>query len=610
MTSHTKMTSGSKNNQHGVALLFCLVALLILTAVTTSMIMLSQTETAVNANYRSEEVAFFAAKAGVYEALDRMQQSNATSIACNLPTGLPGATQSIAPGCTTTPKGVLYLVNSGSSLTVQPWTSTNTYLDTELCHEGFTISGMSSVPADVPCSTVPTGSTWYASVNSNYPWSGTAAALPYEWVRINWKQNSSATYISGTGTSAANASYSVNSGLTSTTPVCWNGGSEVLLSTPTGVTPSYNSCEQYQTCAPTGPVITTPVYLITALSRTSNGSRQMVQAEAALNPPTVTVPTCGTSDAYGFFAYGGSCSSPGFKIAGNASVDGFNSANGPYNPVTNASAALGEVGTNGGLVEQGTSTHIGTVNVPNITASAGPPPVYGPGPCPDDFSISGGATYTSLKQSVVIAKPTVNIPANTSTTDKSAGHATNTVMVPGNYRNVTASAGGTITLTAPGVYNIQCLTVGSANSNITIVPPTKAVTINISGNSGCATNPVSFGSNSLINNCNVGSGVGCTVPVTPGIASNLQINYNGTGTLDIIGGPGSYAVINAPNAPVVLHGGANYYGTIMANTIDDSGGVNLHFDTADTTINGNSATTATANAGGSYNTLSFRSVPY
>jgi hypothetical protein len=48
----------------------------------------------------------------------------------------------------------------------------------------------------------------------------------------------------------------------------------------------------------------------------------------------------------------------------------------------------------------------------------------------------------------------------------------------------------------------------------------------------------------------------------------------------------------------------------MANSIDDHGGVNLHFDAADTTLPGASATTATANAGGSYNTLSFRSVPY
>src|SRR5579863_6841306 len=257
------MINQSHDREHGIALLFCLIALLILTAITASLVMMSGTDTAVNGNYRSEEIAFFAAKAGIYEALDRMQQTNANSIACNLPTGLPGTAQSVGTGCTTAPAGVLYLVNSGSGLTVQPWTSTNTYADDELCHEGFTISGMSSAPADVPCSSVPTGSSWFASVSSNYPWSGTSAALPYEWVRINWKQNSSESYVNGTGTSAATASYSVNSTGSPSTPVCWNGASEVLLSTPTGVSPSYTSCAQYQTCAPANPIITTPVFLIT-----------------------------------------------------------------------------------------------------------------------------------------------------------------------------------------------------------------------------------------------------------------------------------------------------------------------------------------------------------
>lgn len=59
-----------------------------------------------------------------------------------------------------------------------------------------------------------------------------------------------------------------------------------------------------------------------------------------------------------------------------------------------------------------------------------------------------------------------------------------------------------------------------------------------------------------------------------------------------------------------MNGGSDFYGTIMANTIDDHGGVNLHFDAADTPISGATATTATATVTGSYNTLAFRSVPY
>jgi Tfp pilus assembly protein PilX len=130
-----KTISTPIKGERGIALLFCLIALMILTAITASLVMMSGTDTSVNGNYRSEETAFFAAKAGIYEALDRMQFSNANSIACNLPTGLPGTTQTVATGCATAPGSVLYLINSGSSLTVQPWTSTNTYVDAELCHE-------------------------------------------------------------------------------------------------------------------------------------------------------------------------------------------------------------------------------------------------------------------------------------------------------------------------------------------------------------------------------------------------------------------------------------------------------------------------------------------
>jgi len=154
------MTSQSKNREHGVALLFCIFALLILTAVTASLIMLAGTETSVNYNYRTEEVSFFAAKSGLYEALDRMQATNAHPI--TVPTSAPSAAG-----------GVVYLINPGSSLTVQPWNTANAYYDDELCHEGYTIGTWtpltSSKPPDVPCTTLPTGTTWYTSVNSNYP---------------------------------------------------------------------------------------------------------------------------------------------------------------------------------------------------------------------------------------------------------------------------------------------------------------------------------------------------------------------------------------------------------------------------------------------------------
>jgi hypothetical protein len=196
--------------------------------------------------------------------------------------------------------------------------------------------------------------------------------------------------------------------------------------------------------------------------------------------------------------------------------------------------------------------------------------------------------------STPLTPPTVNIPSNTSTTDLSVSG--NQTLVPGtNYRDVSVSGNGTtLTLTAPGTYNFNSLSV-AVHSILAISPANKAVTINITG-AGSST-PINFDSHAAINNGGA-------------IAANLQFNYPGSATINMVGGPSSYAVINAPYAAVVMKGGSDFYGTIMANTFDDSGGVNLHFDAADTTISGTTASTATATATGSYNTLSFRSVPY
>ena len=76
--------------ERGVALLVALLALLILSAIAATLITMSGTETTVNANYRSEETAFFAARAGLYEVTDRMMQGNASSIASTIMSGTGG----------------------------------------------------------------------------------------------------------------------------------------------------------------------------------------------------------------------------------------------------------------------------------------------------------------------------------------------------------------------------------------------------------------------------------------------------------------------------------------------------------------------------------------
>src|SRR5712692_4003224 len=199
--------------ERGVALLFALLALLLLSAIAAALMFMTTTETSVNYNYRSERVAYFGAKAGVEEVRDRMMAANPASVAALLPAAAPSSTG-----------GVLYLLNEGNAPgSVQPWTQSNAYVDDELCHDGYTLPGLqsqSTVAPDIRCTSVPTGAAWYSTTTSNAPWNGTSAALAYKWVRITLKLNGSV------------QSYPANGSASATTQVCWNGVSEVLLQAP------------------------------------------------------------------------------------------------------------------------------------------------------------------------------------------------------------------------------------------------------------------------------------------------------------------------------------------------------------------------------------------
>src|ERR1700681_268547 len=76
------------DKESGIALIIVMMALLLVTAIGMGMLLLSNTETVINANFRDEQIALFAAKAGLEEARDRMAPSNSNKI--NPPAILPG----------------------------------------------------------------------------------------------------------------------------------------------------------------------------------------------------------------------------------------------------------------------------------------------------------------------------------------------------------------------------------------------------------------------------------------------------------------------------------------------------------------------------------------
>jgi hypothetical protein len=220
--------------------------LLLVSGIAIAMLGNADTETGINQNYRETQQAYFAAQGGISEAIDRIKLGAAgLTNGITLPTGMPGSGAG----------AVVYLINKkSSSETVTPWDSTSTYADTEFCKENFGLSGVTNNGTGAPCTTLPSGSSWYTSLTSIAPFTNTSAALDYKWVRITLKGNST-NYPYFTNASSASASYAYQ--------VCGDGyGGEAVISSGTCTSVGYF-----------------PVYVVTSLAVTSRGTRRMTQRE-------------------------------------------------------------------------------------------------------------------------------------------------------------------------------------------------------------------------------------------------------------------------------------------------------------------------------------------
>lgn len=537
------MKRSTQKREAGIALLSTLLALMVLSAMGAALVFMTNTETQVNFNYRSEQVSYFAAKAGMEEARGRMMATDPNTINALLPTTVPADSG-----------GVLYVLNEGSAPgTVQPWATGNAYMDDELCHDGYALTGLETgTTSDVRCTTVPSSTTWYQTTTSQLPWSGTAAALPYKWVRVALKLNGSI------------QNFSVNAGAAANQPVCWNGVNEVILTAAN--------------CAAMNPV-TTPVYLLTAMAVSSTGARKMVQADVAMTP---TQPSGG----FGLFATGNGC--PTISLSGGASpsgiiIDAWSSANGGTYAGTKSNSG-GNVGSNG-TVQMSGGVHVGgNVGADNTNQ----------GVCPDGINLSGGAglvagqnppnAFVTVSPPITIPSPPAPSPAPPTTVMTITPTVGSKNLVPGTYGNISISGGATVTI-APGVYNINSLSL-SGGSTLKVTPNGQ-VTLNVAGAGGV--NPLNFSGGTLANQT--------------GVPNDFQVNYGGTtGAITISGGSSSYLVVDAPNVPVTFSGGSDIFGVVVGSKITDTGGTNFHVDT--------SARVGAAPPSSNFNLISFRHVAY
>jgi len=237
------MNNLSTRGQRGIALFAVLFAILLLSVIGLGMMYSTNTETAINSNYKEAQIALYAATAGLQEARDRIQPATANIVA---PTALPSLSAA----------NVIYIINPRAGETIAPWDTTNRFFDTELCQEG--VLGLSG-PRGVPCTTIASGTSWYSVVNNSLsasaPWN-LATPTDMKWTRITVKGNNM-------------TPVPVNGDSTSSAEVCWDGHNQIAIP------PGYGS-----NCRPNGSIAS---ITLTAQGTGYNGLGPTVTISA---PPT------------------------------------------------------------------------------------------------------------------------------------------------------------------------------------------------------------------------------------------------------------------------------------------------------------------------------------
>lgn len=335
------------------------------------------------------------------------------------------------------------------------------------------------------------------------------------------------------------------------------------------------SMRQFQD-AYSGGNVTIQTWRITGVGSIDGAGAAAVEVSAIIE--TQAVPAF----RYAAFATKNGCSALSF--AGGGTTDSYDSTSALAAGAPVISNKDGNVGTNGNLDENG-----GPGTVVNGTLST---PRGGVGACTDNnvtaLTIKGKASVkdglVKLPQAVKMKTPEPILPAPplvpTSLT-KAGGcpaeallqycsaSANGSTFTPPTSQtvvslgNVTINAGAVIHLNA-GIYEWNSLL---TNGNMTMVIDSGPVVFRIAGKNADGTDmatPIDLTGSSVIN-----------ASFNP---KNLQIVYGGSGTLLVNGGNKTAALVYAPNATVNLLGNGSYYGAVVGNVVNDTGGAHIHFD--------------------------------
>jgi Tfp pilus assembly protein PilX len=453
-----------QRSERGFALFIAIFTLLLITAIAAGMLMLTNTDTNISSNFRDEQTAFFAAKAGLEEVRDRMRvnagsvpytASYSLNYGLTTPPGgvqvLPGASSpNTAPPMFGSANAVTYITNPLNGESVTPWvTNGSAYPDDEICNEALYAGSGNGCSGNPPR---PRGTAnWYQTASASSAYASNPVQA-WKWVRINVKTNQTSTGTTTVSTVDGNtADYNL---------VCWNGTNQLTVAAGS--------------CASAGAALIpaqnyTPVYTLTALAVTPSGSRRMVQMDVAtdiipnipgamvMDGPT-TAANFGPGSSNAFRATGTDqssstntlrpqngtvCPPPGNEPA----LGGYNAASavnlvasfaGPPNRsgnYTGSPANVANVSTQ--LGDGGMNTAQGLIQLVNvITASAVSPNVY--------------STATSLTNPGTVTAPVVNVVTGDASFSNLSGSGI--LLVQGN-----------LTLTGNPNFNGVILVIGKGN---------------------------------------------------------------------------------------------------------------------------------------------------
>ena len=312
------------------------------------------------------------------------------------------------------------------------------------------------------------------------------------------------------------------------------------------------------------------------------------------------------------FGTGNGCNVINFN--GGGTIDSYDSAAVNGNSTPSTQSYDGNLGSNGTLNTASNTTVAGSFSSPRVGANTTcqngsvQPALTGTtsavSGCQDSTQLANNACGNPLVKLSQPFNPTPPVTDFPTCTGSLAASCDATILStlpsnPGNnlypsptntYGNLSANGGSSTTITLnpgtdangnciPAVYYINSITI-SGQASLTIGKCPGTGTNN--GNNPAVYQPivinvVGSGISAPSNVLDIGGGGFANPGYDPSL---LQIQYGGSAGINLHGNGSSSAVLFAPNSPLTFSGNANWYGSVIGNTITSNGAaqVSIHYD--------------------------------